>query len=212
MDDCKTEYVLWRLPKATDIPPLPSLAVSRQAHSWTHIQNNTESNNSRLPHVLFHSPAMGGMAVDPFSFGQRILVTTKDPQTGAVMVVSLPVIDDQDDDDPDHENSRLILDYTQHATAPGAMEVDNHGTLYLAVDGGVLIAAPKTHSKTASSSSSTWQIMAKIVIQTNERIVDLTVGSDRFLYIAMERKLARVRVQGSPWTLDKQDRSRFLAL
>jgi hypothetical protein len=46
--------------------------------------------------------------------------------------------------------------------------------------------------------------MAKIIFVSEEKIVDLTVGSDRFLYIAMETKLGRVRIPGKSLEIKKE--------
>lgn len=197
-------YILWRLHKASSVPALPSLSVSRRAHAWN-INNNTG-----LPHTFFQSSEMGGMVLD--NSGQRIYVTTFDPDSSSVLVVSLPLLDDLDDDDDDEKKkesnnmksdinqgervarelqskrNKIVFNYTAHANAPGAIEIDNNGNIYLAVENGIIVV---------SSSSKSQSIVAKISFFAGERIVDLTLGSDRFLYIAMESKLARVRVPNS---------------
>ena len=221
IDDATTRgkgFLLWRLPKASDVPGLPSLAVSRKAHAWT------RNNSTDFPHILFESSEMGGMVLEPS--GQRIYVTTMEPNSSAVKVVSLPLLEDLDDPkssefekegDEEHctgkhnstdeinickakegrsrtlrsHQSRLVFDYTDHAESPGAIEVDNNGNLYLAVKDGILVV-----SKSKS-------FVTKISFSKGEKIVDLTIGSDNFLYIAMESKLARLRVPNYPLEIKK---------
>mmetsp|Transcript_57972 Transcript_57972/g.64795 ORF Transcript_57972/g.64795 Transcript_57972/m.64795 type:complete len:495 (-) Transcript_57972:78-1562(-) len=199
-------FDLWRLRKASSVPALPSLSVSRRAHAWN------RNNNTGLPHIFFQSNGMGGMVLD--NSGQRIYVTTFDLESSSVLVVSLPLLDDLDDDDDDDDDDEkkikdrestnnqrervarelqskqniIVFNYTANANAPGAIETDNNGNLYLAVENGIIVV---------SSSSNSQSIVAKISFFAGERIVDLTLGSDRFLYIAMESKLARVRVPNS---------------
>ena len=84
-----------------------------------------------------------------------------------------------------------MFDYTDHAESPGAIEVDNNGNLYLAVKDGILVV-----SKSKS-------FVTKISFSKGEKIVDLTIGSDNFLYIAMESKLARLRVPNYPLEIKK---------
>jgi len=221
MDDATTrgkEFVVWRLPKASGVPALPSLSVSRKAHAWK------RNNSTTLPEIFFQSIAMGGMVLDPS--GQGILVTTMDRDSSSVIVVSLPLLEDLDDHESDNDNeakeaeeeeqnskqnespddsndrtgaeeerisralrsreSKLVFNYTAHAKAPGAIEIDDNGNLYLAVENGILVV------------SKSKAFVAKIAFSADEKIVDLTLGSDKFLYIAMESKLARIRVPNYP--------------
>mmetsp|Transcript_20590 Transcript_20590/g.51214 ORF Transcript_20590/g.51214 Transcript_20590/m.51214 type:complete len:473 (-) Transcript_20590:1802-3220(-) len=216
IDDATTRdegFVLWRLSKASDVPALPSLSVSRDAHAWK------RNNSTGIPEVFFQSTSMGGMVVDPS--GQGIYVTTMDPDTSSVLVVSLPLLEDLDDNEIVNESeeegehdktqidsgskegkeaasrvlqtrqSKLVFDYTSYAKAPGAIEIDNNGNLYLASENGILVV------------SESKSFIAKIAFSNDEKIVDLTVGSDNFLYIAMESKLARIRVPNYPLEVKK---------
>ena len=212
-------FTLWRLQKASSVPALPSLSVSRKAHAWN-INNSTG-----LPHTFFQSNEMGGMVLD--TSGQRLYVTTLDPDSSSVLVVSLPLLDaledDEDDDEDDEEDdnegegdeigikegeepnnnmqeeervvarellqsrqSTIVFNYTAHANTPGAIEIDNSGNIYLAVENGILLV------------SKSQTVVAKIAFFTDDKIVGLTLGSDRFLYIATESKLFRIRVPNSP--------------
>lgn len=212
-------FVLWRLSKASDVPALPSLSVSRDAHTWN------RNNSTGIPQVFFRSTMMGGMVLDPS--GQRIYVTMMDPESSSVLVVSLPLLEDLDDNDSvnnseqngkddDEESdltrksqsvgkegeevvspamrarqSKLVFDYTSYAKNPGAIEIDNNGNLYLATESGILVV------------SESKSFIAEIAFSVNEKIVDLTLGSDKFLYIAMESKLARIRVPNAPLEIKK---------
>ena len=205
-------FVLWRLPKASEVPPLSSLAVSREAHNWN------RNNETETPQLFFQSTVMGGMVLDPS--GQGIYVTTVEPDSSSVMVVSLPLLEDLEDHDLVDENdstivdstsnnsegagagetesrvlrsrrSKIVFDYTAYAKAPGAIEIDNNGNLYLATEKGILVVS-------ASKS-----FVAEIAFSADEKIMDLTLGSDKFLYIAMESKLARIRVPNHPLEVKK---------
>jgi len=222
MDDATAHgngFILWRLPKASDVPALPSLSVSRKAHAWN------RNNSTVLPQIFFQSIAMGGLVLD--SSGQGIYVTTMDRDSSSVIVVGLPLLEDLNDHESDNEGekekeyddkdkvltddgkdttreeeertsralrsrqSKLVFDYTAHAKAPGAIEVDNNGNIYLAVETGILVV------------SESKAFVAKIAFSADEKIVDLTLGSDKFLYIAMESKLARIRVPNYPLEVQK---------
>jgi hypothetical protein len=158
------------------------------------------------------------MVLDPS--GQGLYVTTMDRDSSSVIVVRLPLLEDLDDHENESEEekerdneqidstddskdaigaeeerasralgsrqSKLVFDYTAHARAPGAIEVDNNGNLYMAVENGILVV------------SKSKDFVAKIAFSADEKIVDLTLGSDKFLYIAMESKLARIRVPNYP--------------
>ncbi|VEU34512.1 unnamed protein product [Pseudo-nitzschia multistriata] len=182
-------FVLWRLEGASGVPGLASLAASRRAHAWN------RNNATGLPRAVLRSGEMGGLALDPS--GQRVLLTTTagsdndNDNDHAVVVLSLPLLDDLDENDGDGGGSLpgdavTVFDYTAHASHPGAIEVDNHGNLYLAVENAILVVSKST------------TYVAKISFPAGERIVDLTLGSDHFLYVAMETKLARIRVPNTP--------------
>jgi hypothetical protein len=105
--------------------------------------------------------------------------------------------EEEDDDDDDVQGIEYVLkatierqraihlDYTRYAGEPGPNEVDEKGNMYLAVDNGILLV------------SSSGSILGKISIP-DISIVDMTMGEDRFLYVAIERKLFRLRLQNKP--------------
>jgi hypothetical protein len=205
-------FILWRLQKASNVPALPSLSVSRKAHAWN------RNNSTGLPHTFFQSNEMGGMVSD--TSGQRLYVTTLDPDSSSVLVVSLPLLDALEDDDEEEDEdemgitkegeesnnnnikqeeervvarellqsrqSTIVFNYTAHANNPGAIEIDNNGNIYLAVENGILLV------------SKSQNVVAKIAFFADDKIVGLTLGSDKFLYIATESKLFRIRVPNSP--------------
>ncbi|KAG7363785.1 hypothetical protein IV203_027146 [Nitzschia inconspicua] len=197
-------YVLWRLHKVNEVPALSSLAISRQAHGWTAV-NSTKQQQQQQPKRFFYSSAMGGMAMD--SSGHQLLVTTIDTQTNQALVISLPLSTNDDDDDDDNTTtsssssssinmpqSQLVLNYSDHAKQPGAIATDSNGNMYLATDTGILVV----------SKSKEFVIKLEIphVIQKGP-VTDLTVGSDKFLYITTEHTLLRMSIPGSVLVLDK---------
>lgn len=213
---------IWILPRVADIPPLPSLAVSREAHAWTQVLNGKglkvkDGSTKRIPlPKTFFEPKdggrLGGMVLS--LSGERLLVTTQ--QGSSVLVVSLPLLDDldqadeeDDDDDKDGKEddpsrkilsrqSTILLDYSEHATiaGAGAIETDEKGNLYLAIDDGVLVLSEDR------------LVLAKISIDSSvnskAQIVDLTIGSDKFLYVSTESTLSRLRVDSGPLEIKKE--------
>lgn len=189
LDGADGSFSLWQLPQATHIPGLESLAVSREAHSWNSVKTTTKT-----PKQLLHA-TLGGMALKPNEWLQ-VYVTMRQ-EDGAVVVVRLS-LDDEDEGDAEVEageksdskvrarQSKIVLDYSSFASAPGAMEVDEKGNIYLVVDGGVLFV-----------DGSSYTIVGKISI-SDESLVDLTLGEDRYLYISTRTKLFRMRVRNGP--------------
>lgn len=185
---CGDGFNIWRLRKASSVPSLTSLAISRRAHGWK------KNNNTGLPDIFFRSQKVGGMVLD--TTGQRIYITTFDFDSSSVLVVSFPLLDDLDAIDDEEEStegkinsfqSTIVFNYTAHTDTPGPLEIDKNGNLYLAVETGILLVSqPQTPT------------VVKINFFAGEKIVDLTLGSDRFLYIAMRSKLARVQVPNLP--------------
>lgn len=193
---------LWHLPQATHIPGLKSLAASREAHAWDSI------NTTAPPQMLLRASHLGGMALIPNEWLQ--LYVTMQQENGPVVVVSLSLEseddddgggddddDDYDDDDYDDQEeeirekkpkvrqSKIVLDYSNYASQPGAIEVDDKGNLYLIVDDGVLFV------------SSAASVVAKVSVP-GASFVDLTLGEDKFLYISTDVSLYRMRVRNGP--------------
>jgi hypothetical protein len=215
-EGCGRDDIVWRLQKAVKIPSLPSLPVSREAHYWDRLLNHSDNGSStgqqqqqqhhhqqKLPHSFFQSKKIGGMVVDVT--GQRLYVTTK--QGTKTVVVSLSLfVEDYDAEESvsinlhpqngetinrelkQKRHSALVLDYSDYARTPGAIEIDNNGNLYLVIDDGILIVAKSLSEKVTIS----------FLFAPLERVVDLTLGSDKFLYIATETTLARLRVPNKP--------------
>jgi hypothetical protein len=200
---------LWQLSQATStqkFPPLESLAASRRAHAWTKLRNNNTSSSSSLllPKLVLQSSTtkLGGMALEPNQW-LRIYVTMQQ-DNGAVVLLRLSLDtdddededDDDDDDDDDEEaqegnnnnnkSSTIVLDYSKYASAPGAIEVDEQGNLYLVIDDGILMV------------SSTGSIVGKLTVPTSTPLVDLTLGGDKFLYMTTSTQLLRMCVRNGP--------------
>jgi hypothetical protein len=177
LDTFGSEDCLLRLPQAaTGTPALGSLAVSRRAHSWERI------NTTQLPQILLHSTHLGGIALEPNQW-LRMYVTMK--QNNLVVVVRLSLEEEGDEEGHSGQQPRqstILLDYTAYTSEPRAIEVDEKGNLYLVVDDGILLAA------------SSGEILGKVTISDGP-IVDLTLGEDKFLYMATSTKLMRMRVR-----------------
>ncbi|OEU16449.1 hypothetical protein FRACYDRAFT_239041 [Fragilariopsis cylindrus CCMP1102] len=163
-------FTLWRLQKASSVPALPSLSVSRKAHAWN------RNNSTGLPHTFFQSNEMGGMVLD--TSGIKEGEEPNNNMQEEERVVARELLQSR--------QSTVVFNYTAHANTPGAIEIDNSGNIYLAVENGILLV------------SKSQTVVAKIAFFTDDKIVGLTLGSDRFLYIATESKLFRIRVPNSP--------------
>lgn len=187
---------LWQLRQINKVPGLESLSISRKAHGWRQLQGDSPP----LPDLLMRSQTLGGMALVPNSWLQ-VYVTMH--QDDAVVVVTLSLeeeeedMEDEDDDEVVLEGSTkpktdrqsaILLDYSRYATKPGPIEVDEKGNLYLAVDGGILFV------------SSSGTVLGKLSMP-NMSIVDITLGEDRFLYIATESKLFRFSLRNKLLTV-----------
>ncbi|KAL3904730.1 MAG: hypothetical protein SGILL_009955 [Bacillariaceae sp.] len=202
-NDDDDRFQLWRLPKATDIPALSNLAASRKAHAWTH----TNSTTTPEPSIFFHSSSMGGMAID--TTGHGVFVTTVVDKGGEsrVVVVRLALSQDDESYEDDESNqannsaqSQIVIDYSEYTAKPGPIEIDNHGNIFLGVDDGILVVSKSQGLLSKVSFSITME----------DPIVDLTVGSDKFLYMATRTRLMRFQVPGSPLVIDKKTLLKYI--
>lgn len=220
-----TTDILWQLPKSHKIPPLKSLAESRHAHGWTTLMPNMTNKDGHendkdvfvsSPQMLLQQTKIGGIALFPDKPDDILVTMTMEAKNGSSIVLirmSLNKNDDDDDDDNDenhgkhplHDNkhgkdgitipssfqSEIIMDYSQYTTHPGPISVDNKGHLYLATDTGILIV------------QASGQLLGRIFLPfaSEERIVSLTLGGDRFLYIATASRLYRMQVRNKPYTV-----------
>ena len=143
------------------------------------------------------------MALQPNQWLQ--LYVTMRQENGSIVVASLSLDDDENDNDDKEEStssddeeestssstkvrrhqSTIVLDYSDYTSAPGAIEVDEKGNLYLLVDAGILFV------------SSSYSIIGKMTFG-NESLVNLTLGEDKFLYMSTRTKLFRMRVRNGP--------------
>lgn len=187
---------LWQLRQINKVPGLESLSISRKAHGWRQLQGDSPP----LPDLLMRSQTLGGMALVPNSWLQ-VYVTMH--QDDAVVLVTLSLEEEEEDMQDEDEDevvvegstkpktdrqSAILLDYSRYATKPGPIEVDEKGNLYLAVDGGILFV------------SSSGTVLGKLSMP-NMSIVDITLGEDRFLYIATESKLFRFSLRNKLLTV-----------
>lgn len=174
-----TTSVLWQLPRVSRITPLLSLAESREAHAWTSLNATTSSQ----PQLILEQPHIGGVALVPQEW-LKLYVTM---EIGKVVLATLSLEKD-DDQEP---QSEILLDYSAYASQPGPVVVDDEGRLYLAVDHGILVVeAPLTGS-------------AKIVGHVSmpnisDPFVSMTLGEDRFLYLATAKSLYRLKMRNKP--------------
>lgn len=212
IDKSDGDDFLWQLPQIHKIPGLESLSASRKAHAWDHLNYTSSSHhsgittgaistldattNDGMPQKLLQSSQLGGMVLVPKNWLQ-LYVTMKQGDSVVVVTLSLEEEDDEaesyDDDEvvaeqttkagtKSERQSSIYLDYSQHASKPGPIEVDEKGNLYLVVDDGILMLSPGGG------------ILGKISIP-GLSIVDMTLGEDRFLYLATETKLYRLRLR-----------------
>jgi hypothetical protein len=87
-----------------------------------------------------------------------------------------------DEDTP--RQSRLLMDYSQYTSGPGPVLVDEAGRLYLAVDHGILVVQPPN------------KVLGRVSTPNiTDPILSLTMGEDRFLYIATSEALYRMKTR-----------------
>jgi hypothetical protein len=174
-----------RLHEAVHVPPLDSAMTSRMAHKW----NDTHHDH---PIDLFYKESeLGSMTLD--SKGEGLFVSVKQQDDGSVLLVHLSLLEDDDDDDDDEEEEgnwqptiKMAFNLTEAGVVepPQAMEVDDHGNVFLAVSDGVLILK---HGH---------EIIGRL--DTPTPITSLTLGEDKYLYIATSFQLLRIRVRNGP--------------
>ncbi|CAJ1946356.1 unnamed protein product [Cylindrotheca closterium] len=170
--------------------------VSTSSHGATTTAPTSAPEDDGMPQKILQSSQLGGMALVPKNWLQ-IYVTMKQGDSVVVITLALDEEDGEDENDDDDDvvaeqqtkatskserQSSIYLDYSQHASKPGPIEVDEEGNLYLVVDDGILMVSP------------TGGILGKISIP-DLSFVDMTLGEDRFLYLTTETKLYRLRVQ-----------------
>jgi hypothetical protein len=171
---------LWQLPQVTKIPPLVSLAQSRQAHSWT-------STNHSM-HLMLQQTKIGGMALVPKEWLKLYVTMTA---SSRVVLATLALGDDDDEDKP-RQQSQILLDYTDYASQPGPIVVDNKDRLYLAVDQGILVVETPN------------RVLGRVTLNNlTDPIVSMTLGEDRFLYIATKDALYRLKTKNGPMEFPK---------
>ena len=159
------------LPQVSKIDPLPSLAVSRRAHEWTELPHQAQS--------LLQTTELGGMALLPKEWLQ-FYVTRK--QDNRIFLIRFNLESESDE----AASTETLLDYSQYTARPGPLVVDDQDRVYLAIDDGLLIVHDKA-------------IVGRLELPLEgSPIVSMTLGSDRFLYLATARSLYRMRLRVGP--------------
>ena len=178
-ESVKTTHILWQLPQVSTIPPLASLAESRDAHSWSSLP--PASNHTVIPQLVLEQSRIGGVTLVPNEWLELyVTMSIGEKQTAVLGILSLG-----DDDTP--RQSRILMDYSQYARVPGPVTVDEAGRLYLAVDSGLLVVHPPN------------KIVGIIRMPSiTDPIMSLTMGEDRFLYIATKIALYRMKTRVKP--------------
>lgn len=181
LDTCEEDKkCLLRVPHAAKSPPpLESLADSRQAHSWEQINTN-----ELAPQLLLQSPSLGGIALEPNQW-LRLYVTMRQNESTVLVRLSLEDEEDEDENGSQPRQSTIVLDYSAHTSEPRAVEVDEKGNIFLVVEDGILFV-----------DGASGKILAKLKI--DDSVVDMTLGDDKFLYMATSNALLRVRVKNGP--------------
>ena len=169
--DCGDALI--RLKQATHVEPLDSLPSSRKAHSWTSLNTTT------LPEVVLSRSKLGGMALEPNWV--KVYLTAK--QGDSIVLLSVSLEEEDDQDETTLPKSQVVMDFTEHATAPGPIAVDKKGLIFLGVDKGVLIVQDS-------------KVLARLNVP--ETPTALTLGEDKFLYISIASSLLRIRVNEGP--------------
>jgi hypothetical protein len=189
---------LFRLKRvAKAVKPLESLQASRKAHSWTSVGGDYPTTKDQLPETLWRAPQLGGMVLDT-TFVNVYVTTQQEDQRVVLVSLSLKETDDDDEDEDENKEDarqipRVVLDYSAHASTPGAIAIDRLGRIFLAVDLGILVVAPREKE---ASLPFTLTIVGKLPM--SEKPTSLTLGEDGFLYITTQTSLLRIRVKQGP--------------
>jgi hypothetical protein len=175
----KTTHILWQCPHVNTIPALESLAESRKAHSWSSLPSG--SNHTIVPQLVLEQSRIGGVTLVPNEWLEiYVTMSIGEKKTAVLGILSLG-----DDDTP--RQSRILMDYSQYTKAPGPVTVDEAGRLYLAVDSGLLVVQPPD------------KVLGTISMPNiTDPILSLTIGDDRFLYIATKGALYRMKTRVKP--------------
>jgi len=214
----ETKQILWHLPQVSKISPLKSLTESREAHFWTSLPSPppstttttteakipTSTNMNIIPQRILEQSRIGGVISVPNEWTEiYVTMSMGDNYTAVLGILPLDVgeensNDEEEDDDittttttttttNPQQQSRLLIDYSQYASVPGPIVVDDTGRLYLAIDGGFLVVEPPN------------KIKGHIRLpDISDPIVSLTLGEDRFLYIATKWALYRMKTRVKP--------------
>eukprot|EP00934_Nitzschia_sp_Nitz4_P003933 Nitzschia sp. Nitz4//scaffold75_size92586//90060//91319//NITZ4_004873-RA/size92586-processed-gene-0.51-mRNA-1//-1//CDS//3329557759//3923//frame0 len=220
-----TVDVLWQVYETHKIPPLESLAESRLAHAWKTIPLTNATAGNRYPNKLLEHAHIGGVSLlpkEPF----KIVVSaalgppdssspnaTQTSVSPAHQVVLLHLTLDQDltgeseelndaaemDSNkkrPPNAQSEIALDYSKYTTRPGPVTVDDKGNFYLATDTGLLLFEP-THGIVG-------HLTLPTITQNEQQIVSMTIGEDKFLYVATQSGVFRIQIRNGPYKVPEK--------
>jgi hypothetical protein len=202
--------VLWRRRAAAQIPALSDLRTSRQAHAWTRLEGQDQSDDWD---VLLTADTLGGLTLAPD--GQSVYVTASIPAVG-VVIFHVHLQDEDDDDEDDEESSsdrkasslepRIVFRlqrYLPTALEAGPLVVTASGKLVLATNEGLaLLLPPKVeaslNNKPNSSGAYRLAGLVPLPIMNRPRITSLTLGADNYLYMTTETRLWRMKLREGP--------------
>ena len=194
--DC---MILWQRKRVDQTVALASLAESRRAHEWTSLPQETTSED--MWHVVFSAEAVGGFLViqDKVTTLSKVLVTASLPTWG-VVILEIPLADDDDDDDNDDEDdekvtkreSRIIFRlqrYLPTALEPGPLVMtEKKKTIFLATNEGIAMLLPQDGDYRLAG-------LLRLPIMDRPSITSLTLGQDSYLYVTTESRLWRIKIQ-----------------
>ena len=192
---------------AVHVEPLSSLQASREAHGWSAIQNHNHS-----IHALVSDPSIawiGGIAIaSPTKLYGCAKVLQATDESFRVVIFEIPMGDEDDDNDDEDDDDtgsnsakdmtergtlKILFDITEHGPTfqeTGAIAVGKSGRIYVSVVDGVLIL-----DITAGG------VIGKIRLPNAESPSALTLGGDRYLYVASGSSLYRIRTKDEPIAL-----------
>jgi hypothetical protein len=181
------------LQNAAHIQPLPSLQISRQAHSWDKLQNHNHSIS-----FLFSDPSIAWIGGIALATPTKLYGSARIDQvngTSSIVIFELSIAEDEDDlDDMNHNKKteqgkmKILFDITEYIPklqSSGALAISKYGRLFVALHDGVLILDPSVG------------VIGKLPVP-GQVPTAVILGGDGYLYICSSFSLYRIRIKDKP--------------
>lgn len=177
--ECQTS-VLYRLKHATHVAPLPSLASSREAHAWNHLDYPYG-----VPDILYQTnkSILGDISIANDWTSAYVSVSGQD---GAGLLRVALTIDDEDESTENNKVSTLVFlsdmgVSLENKASP--IEVTQNGIVFWGMKDTILVLDQG-------------RVLGHVPVPTSPQ--SLTLGEDGYLYVATSTQLLRVYTKERP--------------